>query len=426
MKISDQIPRDKTLDNSLALLSEGYLFIPNRCRRYQSDIFQTRLLGQRVICMSGEEAAEVFYDNERFQRKGAAPKRVQKTLFGKNGVQTMDGAAHKHRKQLFMSLMTPERLHVLTDITRKQWEVARSKWDKLDKVVLFKETQEIMCRTACQWAGVPLKANELEQRSDDFGALIDAFGAIGPRYQRGRRARVRSERWIKGIIKQVRSGNLEIPEDTALHAMAWHRDLDGNLLDRHMAAVELINILRPIVAIARYVTFGALALHEHPECKDKLQSDEDNYSHMFVQEVRRFYPFGPFLGARVRNDFDWHQHNFKKGTLVLLDIYGTNRHPGLWERPNEFRPERFNDWEGSPFDFIPQGGGDYDIGHRCAGEWVTIKVMRESLDFLTKQIDYHVPDQDLNFSLVRMPTNLNSRFVISHVRGKTNLDGEDG
>lgn len=43
------MPRDQALDSTIALLNEGYAFIPNRCRRYQTDIFETRLLLQKTI-----------------------------------------------------------------------------------------------------------------------------------------------------------------------------------------------------------------------------------------------------------------------------------------------------------------------------------------------------------------------------------------
>ncbi|ASN03921.1 cytochrome P450 [Virgibacillus necropolis] len=415
---TSQTPHDKGVDNTLRLLMEGYRYIPNRCRRFETDIFTTRLMGQKMICISGKEAAEVFYNNELFRRKGAAPKRVQKSLFGQKGVQTMDGAEHRHRKQLFMSLMTPERLELLRDLTTKQWEYAIDKWEQMDHVVFFKETQKVMCRLACQWAGVPLWAKEVKQRASDFGAMIDAFGAVGPRHWLGRRSRKRSEKWIRTIIKQVRAGKLIADGDTALYAMAWHRDLNGKLMSKQMAAVELINILRPIVAIARYVTFSVIALHQYPETRTKLQSNEKGYSQMFVQEVRRYYPFGPFLGARVRKDFTWKEHDFKKGTLVLLDMYGTNHSSTVWERPNEFMPERFRGWEGTPFNFIPQGGGDFDMGHRCAGEWVTVEAMKASLEFLTQQVNYELPSQNLSFSMTRMPTIPKSRLVIQNVRWK--------
>ena len=105
--MEEQVPHDRSLDNSLTLMQEGYLFIKNRVDHYQSDLFRARLLLENVICMSGEEAAKLFYDPELFVKKDAVPKRVQKTLFGVGGIQTMDGEAHIHRKLLFMSLMTP-------------------------------------------------------------------------------------------------------------------------------------------------------------------------------------------------------------------------------------------------------------------------------------------------------------------------------
>ncbi|WP_059104099.1 cytochrome P450 [Shouchella shacheensis] len=416
MNSNAETPKDKGLDHTLALLSEGFQFIPNRRKELGSDVFQTRLLGQKVICMSGKEAAEVFYDEERFIRKGAAPPRIKKSLFGKGGVQGLDDADHKHRKLMFLSLMTPERLDDVVNITRKNWQAKIPEWEEAEQLVLFDEAEEVMCKTACEWAGVPLEGNEVNQRAKEFGEMVDAFGAVGQRYQRGKKARERSEKWIEAFIEQIRAKKERPAENTAAYVIAWHRDRKGKLLDRHTAAVELINILRPIVAIGRYITFGALALHDYPEVRQKLEKEEEGYSKMVAQEIRRFYPFGPFLGARVRTNFNWNGHEFKKGTLVLLDIYGTNRHPDLWEKPDEFRPERFKDWKGSPFAFIPQGGGDHYMGHRCAGEWVTVMLMQESLEFLANQVTYDVPEQDLSYRLGRMPSIPKSRLVIANVR----------
>jgi len=38
-----------------------------------------------------------------------------------------------------------------------------------------------------------------------------------------------------------------------VHAIAWHRDGEGRLLDTKVARVELINVLRPTVAVARFI-----------------------------------------------------------------------------------------------------------------------------------------------------------------------------
>ena len=416
MKSVNEIPREKSLDHTLTLLSEGYQFIPNRRKQFHSDIFQTRLLGQKAICMTGEEAARAFYDEERFVRKPAVPMRIQKALFGEKGVQVMDDDEHRHRKGMFMSIMTHQSLDKLQEMTKKQWESMIPKWEKSKKVVLLEEATQVLCRIGCEWAGVPLKEKEVEKRAEDLFDLVDSIGGVGPRYQKGRRARKRSDKWITDIIEQVRAGKLEAEEGTALSIIATHRDLNGELLESEVAAVELINIIRPIVANAYFVVFCALAIHQNPEIRNLLRTNDELYHKMFVQEVRRYYPFAPFLGARVRRDFYWNGYPFKKGTLVILDLYGTNHHPADWDEPETFKVERFKDWKGSPFGFIPQGGGDYEKGHRCAGEWATVKLLQTTVQFLIKTIDYDVPDQDLTISMTRIPTYPKSRFIMKNIR----------
>ncbi|SFQ22622.1 cytochrome P450 [Salibacterium halotolerans] len=414
-----QIPAEKGLDHTLDLLSQGFHFIPNRRERFQSNIFQTRLMGKKAICLSGKEAARVFYDNRFFKRQGASPNRVKKTLFGQNGVQGMDGEDHKHRKRMFLSLMTPDRLQELQIITQRLWKQKAKEWENADHVVLLKEAEEIMCRAACEWAGVPLLEDEVKQHTTEFSRMIDAFGGTGSRYKKGKKARQHSEKWIQQVIKQVRSGERQPPPYTAAYIIAMHTERNGRKMDTATAAVELINVLRPIVAIGRFIMFGALALHEYPAVEETLRTtDNEKYTRMFVQELRRYYPFAPFIGAVVRKDFLWNEYRLKKGTLVIMDIYGTNHHPELWKEPEVFRPERFRDWEGHPFSFIPQGGGDHYTGHRCAGEWITIMLMKTSIEFLTGHMTYQVPAQDLCYDMARMPTLLNSGFIIENVKAR--------
>ncbi|SIQ96157.1 cytochrome P450 [Pontibacter lucknowensis] len=410
------IPEEKTLDSSITLLQEGFPFLHKRMQQFNSDIFKTRLLGEEVICIHGPEAAQVFYDTSKFQRKGAIPKPVQKTLLGEDGVQTMDDVAHRHRKAMFMSLMSKASINHLLAQCDRAWRAYVTKWVNMPEVVLFEDVQEIMCLGACAWAGVPLKPTEVRQRAQDFTAMVDAFGAADMRHYRGRKARSRTESWVGGIIEQVRKKKLHPDENSPLYIVAWHYDTAGKLLSKKMATVELINLLRPIVAIAYYVAFSALALHKHPEYLERLRQPDGRFREMFVQEVRRFYPFAPFLGARVRNEFDWGGNHFKKGKLVLLDVYGMLHDPRLWEKPELFKPERFANWQGSPFDFIPQGGGEFELGHRCAGEWITIEVMKQALGFLVNHISYEVPPQNLYYKLDRMPTYPQSGVIISNIR----------
>ncbi|WP_269144051.1 cytochrome P450 [Clostridium guangxiense] len=419
MTIDEQVVHDKGLDNTLDLLHEGYTFIKNTMDFYRCDIFETHLFGEKVICITGEEAAKIFYDEERFQRKDAAPKRIQKTLFGMNAIQTMDGKAHTHRKLFFMSLMTEKHQKKLAELMLEALQASAYEWESIKKIVLFDEVKNILCKIACRWTGVPLPEFKIKNLADDFSAMVDGFGGIGPRYWKGKNARTRTERWAKGIIEDVRGGKLTVKNDSLLYAMAFYREIDGNLMCSEMAAVELINLLRPVVAISTYITFAALALYKHPECKKKLVTDDNNYIEMFVQEVRRYYPFTPFLGARVRKDFTWSGLEFEKGMLVLLDIYGINHDSKIWGNPDEFQPERFENKKDRLFSFMPQGGGKASEGHRCPGEGITIEIMKVSLDFLVNKLEFDIPKQDLSYNLARIPTLPHSGFIMSNIKRKS-------
>jgi len=410
-----KIPRIAAIDSTLSLAFEGYEFIGKRCDRYHTEIFETRLMLEPTICMRGKEAAQVFYDTDKFSRQNAAPKRVKKTLLGEEGVQGLDGDVHRQRKAIFMDLMTPENMNRLGELTEHWWHQYAQKWTQQSEVVLFDEVQEILCRAVCEWSGVPLPESEVAQRTHELSQMISGSGRIGPENWHAHVARDRSEDWISDLLQKVRHRELEVPKNTAAHAFAWHQSPSGQPLELHAATVDLLNVLRPTVAIGRYITFAALALYDHPEQQQKLRDGGSDYIHLFTQEVRRFYPFFPFASARVRHDFEWQDYPFPEGRRVLLDLYGTNRDPELWKQPDEFHPERFRHWQENAFDFIPQGGGDHRTNHRCAGEWLTIRLLERSLNFLVHHLDYQVPEQDLSFSLAKFPTRPKSHFRITQV-----------
>lgn len=415
------MPYESGLEHGIDFLKEGYRYILNRRLSMATDVFETSLLRRKAICLGGEEAAALFYDPEKFIRQDALPHRVQETLVGKQGVQSLDGEAHADRKRMFMSLMSREELERLERILEGEWERSLQHWEQAERIILYDEIKALLARAACSWAGIPLAAEESERRINMLAKMYETPMAFGPVHWSGRNARNLAEKWMRDLIRAVRAGEVQPEHNTALAVFAHHRDHTGEQLPVQTAAVELLNILRPITAISVYVCFTALALEQYPEEKAKLLSGDPGPRQRFVQEVRRFYPFFPMQGARVKEDFEWNGYHFEKGTLTLLDLYGTNHDPSLWDNPERFQPDRFIGWKESPFSFIPQGGGDYLGGHRCAGEWITIQVMNQALDFLLERMTYTVPPQDLGYRMDRMPSLPKDGFIMAQV---TRTDGE--
>lgn len=405
-------------DRTLFALAEGYAWLPNRMRETSDDVLRTRLLGRRAIAVRGPDAVRFFYDERHVRRDGAIPEPVRGTLFGHGAVHTLDGEAHRARKSLFLPLLHLDAVTGLVEEVSAAWEEAERSWAAAgEPVVLFDEAGVVLTRGVCRWAGVPLEDDGARALARDLQAMVDGFATLGPRHWRARRARGRQERWLGRLVEDVRAGRLPAPPapDQVLARVAGHRDASGELLDPGTAAVELLNVIRPTVAVSWFVAFAAHALHRWPETRENLRAGDTAYATAFAHEVRRFYPFAPFLGGRAVRDLTWRGVPIPEGALVLLDVYGQNHDDRLWEDPYAFRPERFVGHPLGPDELIPQGGGDPADGHRCPGEHMTIGLL-EALAFRLARLTCTVPEQDLTIPLHRIPTRPRSGFAVTDVR----------
>ncbi|MEU4245391.1 cytochrome P450 [Actinoplanes sp. NPDC026619] len=413
-------------DDSLGLISQGYSWLPGRWRRAgNAGIVQTRLMGLRAVGLRGPEAVRFFYDESHVRRHGAIPEPVQGTLFGHGAIHTLDGVDHRNRKMMFLSVLKDARqVGRLAELTGQRWDESVGQWAGQPQVVLFDEAARVITRAVCEWAGVPLAAGDTAQMAADLTAMVDGFATLGPRHWRARRSRGRCERRLAGLIQGVRDGKVAAPADSVLELVAAHTETDGRLIDARRAAVELLNVIRPTVAVSWFVTFAGHALHRRPEHRERLRAGDLAWAVAFAHELRRFYPFAPFVGGVAVRNLDWQGAHIPAGAMVLLDIYGQNHDPALWPDPYRFDPGRFLDREPRRDELIPQGGGDPGTGHRCPGEDVTLALLATLLIRLAR-LDYEVPEQDLTISLRRIPALPRSRVVLrvtGSVRSENPLD----
>ena len=272
----------RAFDSTLALRADPYRFVRRTCRAEGSDAFPTRLLLRRTLCMTGSAAARFFYDQSLFTRAGAAPEFLRATLFGEGGVQGLDGTAHVHRKAMFLQLLGPGRTDALTAGATKAVE-ALPRTDA--PIALQDHLERALTKAVCDWAGVPLQDHELHDRSRMLSHLFEHAASVDLRQIMARRSRRRADRWASGLIEDVRAGRLSPPPGSALEVVARWRDPDGSPLPAPVASVELLNVLRPFVAISAYLTFAAHALATKPGQADALRADPGILPH-FVQEVR--------------------------------------------------------------------------------------------------------------------------------------------
>ncbi|AEV84863.1 cytochrome P450 [Actinoplanes sp. SE50] len=375
------------LDDSVGLAVQGYGWLPTVWRRAGGGpVVQTRLLGQKVTALRGPEAVRFFYDESHIRRHGALPEPVQGTLFGKGAVHTLDGDEHHARKAIFLNVLKdPRHIADLVDRAGRAWDETAAGWTPGRPVVLFDEASRVLTRAVCDWAGVPVSDAEVPRVAADLTAMVDGFATLGPRHWRARTARGRRERWLEPLLGH-----------------SWIRGLD---------AVDMLNILRPTVAVSWFVAFAGHALHRWPRQAEPLRDGNTAYAIAFAHEVRRFYPFAPFVGGRAVRDLSWGGHDIPAGSMVLLDIYGQNHDADLFPEPYRFNPARFLGISPQADELIPQGGGDAATNHRCPGEDVVVMLLADLATRLAR-CDYSVPEQDLTIPLTRIPARPCSGVVL--------------
>jgi fatty-acid peroxygenase len=398
-------------DGTAAVLVKGYGWLPDRRRASKDGVAEARVLGRRATGLCGPDAVRFFYDEANIRRSGVLPAFVRDTLFGRGSVHGLDDGAHRRRKSMFLDLLAPAgHIDDLVARTGRAWDAAAARWSREPSVVLFDEAARVLTRGVCDWAQIPV--DDEADLTRDLVAMVDGFASGGPRHFRARGARKRREDWLADLVTRVRDGRHPAPAGSVLVTVADYRESDGRLLSPHTAAVELLNVIRPDVAVCWFVAYAAHALHRWPHWREPLARGDEDFAVAFAHEVRRFYPFAPFIGGFARHELSYREHSIPEGSLVLLDLYGQNHDPDIWHDPYAFSPPRFQARPPGAYDLIPQGGGDPATGHRCPGEAAVVALLAD-LSVRLARLDYTVPPQDLSIPLARIPSRPRSGIKIS-------------
>lgn len=406
-------------DQVLSFLRSGYLFASRVRRRTgvspeSGAPVSMNLLGRRSVLVRGEEGVDLFYDTSRMKRHGAMPLFIRGPLFGSGAVHALDGDAHAARKnQMADMAYEDERVAQYKPYVAEELEMLTREWTSPGHV--YDGTALAFGRASFRWAGIPWSRQEMDRQARRMSRLLDTFGRPAT-HPISWFERFRLDRTFTQLIHGVRSGTVAADPDSVLAHMARLVDENGGLVDEKTAAVELQNLTRPNVAVARFAAFAGAALVEHPEWAARIHEASQARGGSlldvpeavaFAQEVRRVYPFVPMLPAEATTDTEIKGCPIHKGQRVLIDILGTNNDPASWERAGTFDPERFMGVDDAEAirTFIPQGGAEVRTGHRCPGEKIAVTSLSAAVVALARpNVELGTDPDDLTFSWTHMLT----------------------
>lgn len=124
--------------------------------------------------------------------------------------------------------------------------------------------------------------------------------------------------------------------------------------------------------------------------QDRLvgESDMSNLPYLgcIIRETMRMFPAGPMLPHESSKDCIVGGYHVPKGTMLLVNVWGVQNDPKIWEDPTTFRPERFEGLEGyrDGFKFMPFGFGR----RSCPGEGMAMRMVGLALGSLIQCFDW--------------------------------------
>lgn len=147
-------------------------------------------------------------------------------------------------------------------------------------------------------------------------------------------------------------------------------------------------------------------LTEH--LKDKELTIENinkvHYLDLVLKETLRLFPPVPFLPRDIIKPFKIGEIPLRKGDIVTFSPYVTHRLETIWEQPEKFMPERFDNEKIPHQAFIPFGAGaNMCIGQRFA--WQELKLLLSAI-----YLNYHVEIENNNFDLTLAQGSLKPKY----------------
>ncbi|KAI3773736.1 hypothetical protein L1987_48267 [Smallanthus sonchifolius] len=110
------------------------------------------------------------------------------------------------------------------------------------------------------------------------------------------------------------------------------------------------------------------------------------YLSCIIKETMRMFPPGPILPHESAEDCIVGGYHVPKGTMLLVNVWGIQNDPNVWDDPKTFRPERFEGLEGfrDGFKLFPFGYGR----RSCPGEVMAMRLLALGLGSLIQCFEW--------------------------------------
>ncbi len=217
-------------------------------------------------------------------------------------------------------------------------------------------------------------AVQIVQKASNTASLLPAWMPT-PLRIRSRRANAVLDEIVYGFIDERRASGED--RGDLLSMLLLSEDDDGErMTDRQVRDEAVTLFLAGHETTANALNWTWWLLAQHPQVEARLHEELDSvlqggpptltdlrrlpYTEMVIKESMRVMPPVWTIGRVNREATEVLGYPFPVWSGVQICIYCVHRHPGIWQQPDDFIPERWGNEsinEISKYAYIPFGGG---------------------------------------------------------------------
>jgi cytochrome P450 len=365
-----------------------------RSRAQLGDVFSFRVGPRRRLFVAAPDDIErILVGNNANYRKHSVYRKMR-PLLG-NGLLTSDGESWLHQRRLIQPVFHRRRVEAFADVM-VDTAVARldERWAEASRTGRPLDVAAEMMRLTLTIVGRTLFSADVSGEAERVGAALTVSlrhanarmravldvpeGVPTPANVRFARARGELDGLVFGLVRDRRARGLASAPNDLLTLLLQARDAETGqgMSDAQIRDEAMTLFLAGHETTANALTWTFLLLARHPLERRRLEAELDTVlagrppgagdlgalavSGRVVKEAMRLYPPAWAIGRRSLEADVLGGYDIPGGTDVLISAYVTHRHPGLWDDPEGFDPDRFlleRERARHRMAYIPFGGG---------------------------------------------------------------------
>lgn len=352
----------------------------------------------RVLVGDPQAAWRILVENQANYNKDSPFYHMLKWFLGE-GLVTADGDLWRAHRRLAQPAFSRSRLEGWLPMVERCSQAAVERWRALSRIDLAEE----LILLTLQVVGLTLFSQDLSHHGHEIGRAVREyqlqmawrFRALVPlppvfptRADRRFRALRRQIRQRVGALAQERAAQAHRPDDLLTSLLEARDPETGQGLSTPQLCDELVTfLLAGYETVASNLVWTFYLLSRHPEVRTRLEAELDGgqglspLSERVILESLRLYPPVCVYGRRSLGPDVLSGYPIPARQIVSVSPFLLHRHPGSWDNPEGFEPDRF-------LQPPPRGAfAPFALGPRqCIGSHFAVLEARLILETVTRQV----------------------------------------